>query len=189
MGLGLVIHKIQRQDNEVSVGYGSKRRGHGMKHRVDTLLRCLATNNIFLTETTSRAGFCRHTQCSPMFRAHGTPGQLYAFKIDAPIPSSLITHRCSKRKIGAARLGRTRWSDGNCTLMFSPWPGAFAKDMQVLFLIDLPRKQNSPEQKTTAFFDDLVYFLKASTLNEKIIAKLSEFDFSETANIAFVHTM
>lgn len=61
---------------------------------------------------------------------------------------------------------------------------------QILFLIDFPRKRNySQEQRTTAFFDELVYFLRASTLHEKIITKLSDFDFSETANIAFVHTM
>ncbi|WEW61929.1 hypothetical protein PRK78_007429 [Emydomyces testavorans] len=54
----------------------------------------------------------------------------------------------------------------------------------------LPRKSaDSQEQSTTSFFDELVYFLKASTLHDNIIAKLSEFDFSKTENIAFVHTI
>jgi hypothetical protein len=34
-----------------------------------------------------------------------------------------------------------------------------------------------------------VYFLKASTLHDNIIAKLKDFDFSKTAQFAFVHTM
>jgi hypothetical protein len=41
----------------------------------------------------------------------------------------------------------------------------------------------------TPFYEELVYFLKASTVHENIVAKLSSFDFSETARFAFVHTM
>ncbi|TPX24721.1 hypothetical protein DIZ76_010156 [Coccidioides immitis] len=60
----------------------------------------------------------------------------------------------------------------------------------LLFLIDLPRKILGSQEKTsTPFFDELVYFLKASALHEKIIAKLSEFDFGKTAGFAFVHTI
>ncbi|KMU89302.1 hypothetical protein CIHG_06974 [Coccidioides immitis H538.4] len=54
----------------------------------------------------------------------------------------------------------------------------------------LPRKILGSQEKTsTPFFDELVYFLKASALHEKIIAKLSEFDFGKTAGFAFVHTI
>ncbi|KMP02196.1 hypothetical protein CISG_06197 [Coccidioides immitis RMSCC 3703] len=61
---------------------------------------------------------------------------------------------------------------------------------ELLFLIDLPRKILGSQEKTsTPFFDELVYFLKASALHEKIIAKLSEFDFGKTAGFAFVHTI
>jgi Tyrosyl-DNA phosphodiesterase len=41
----------------------------------------------------------------------------------------------------------------------------------------------------TSFYEELVYFLKASTVHEKIVAKLSGFDFSKTTRFAFVHTM
>ncbi|KAI9934072.1 hypothetical protein MW887_005145 [Aspergillus wentii] len=51
-----------------------------------------------------------------------------------------------------------------------------------VFIIDLPKK---PEQVTsgsskTAFYEELVYFLKASTLHENIIAKLNSFDFGDS---------
>ncbi|RAH41165.1 uncharacterized protein BO95DRAFT_447248 [Aspergillus brunneoviolaceus CBS 621.78] len=59
-----------------------------------------------------------------------------------------------------------------------------------VFLIDLPKidvkKQECP---ATAFYEDLVYFLKACTLHENIIAKLKSFDFAKTAKYAFVHTI
>ncbi|KAJ5936920.1 hypothetical protein N7466_003370 [Penicillium verhagenii] len=59
-----------------------------------------------------------------------------------------------------------------------------------VFLIDLPRKVAfSHESPKTFFYQELVYFLKASTLNEHIIAKLDEFDFTETARYAFIHTI
>lgn len=61
---------------------------------------------------------------------------------------------------------------------------------QSVFLIDLPRKTTVGSSETkTSFYEELVYFLKASTLHENIIAKLDSFDFSKTAHIAFVHTM
>lgn len=63
--------------------------------------------------------------------------------------------------------------------------------LQTVFLIDLPKLSESGtnEASKTSFYEDLVYFLKASTLHENIITKLSSFDFSETARYAFVHTM
>ncbi|CRG88779.1 hypothetical protein PISL3812_05814 [Talaromyces islandicus] len=60
----------------------------------------------------------------------------------------------------------------------------------IAFLIDLPKKpEGDGETSQTAFYDDLVYFLKASTLHQNIIDKLSSFDFAETARYAFVHTI
>lgn len=59
----------------------------------------------------------------------------------------------------------------------------------MLFLIDLPRKANETVDDTTPFRDELVYFLRASTLNEKIIDKMLQYDFSQTAKYAFVHSM
>ncbi|KAL4992890.1 tyrosyl-DNA phosphodiesterase-domain-containing protein [Aspergillus falconensis] len=58
-----------------------------------------------------------------------------------------------------------------------------------VFLIDLPKKDASTSGDSTSFYRDLVHFLKASTLHEKVIAKLEEFDFSKTARFAFVHTI
>ncbi|GAB1197389.1 hypothetical protein APSETT444_006682 [Aspergillus pseudonomiae] len=66
-----------------------------------------------------------------------------------------------------------------------------AKDESTsVFLIDLPKRSDKDSDfPRTAFYDELTYFLKASTLHENIIAKLSDYDFSKTAHIAFVHTM
>lgn len=57
-------------------------------------------------------------------------------------------------------------------------------------MIDLPRKKETEKnEKSTHFYRDLVYFLRASNLKGTVIEKLSWFDFSQTANIGFVHTM
>ena len=57
-------------------------------------------------------------------------------------------------------------------------------------MVDLPRRSAiANEAPFPLFYEDLIYFLKASTLDDSIIEKLSEFDFSKTADIAFVHTM
>lgn len=61
--------------------------------------------------------------------------------------------------------------------------------MQSVFLIDLPKKNGQTETSNTPFYEDLVYYLKASTLHDNIIFKLDNFDFSKTAHLAFVHTM
>ncbi|KAE8388201.1 tyrosyl-DNA phosphodiesterase-domain-containing protein [Aspergillus alliaceus] len=59
-----------------------------------------------------------------------------------------------------------------------------------VFIIDLPKRTDeTPRFSSTAFYDDLAYFLKASTLHENVIAKLNEYDFGKTAHIAFVHTI
>lgn len=61
---------------------------------------------------------------------------------------------------------------------------------QSVFLIDLPRKDGpTTGESKTSFYNDLVYFLRATTLHENVIAKLENFDFSNTAQFAFVHTM
>ncbi|ODH44695.1 hypothetical protein ACO22_00772 [Paracoccidioides brasiliensis] len=60
----------------------------------------------------------------------------------------------------------------------------------VVFLIDLPRISPSPDATPrTPFLEDLVYFLQASNLDEQIIQKMLNFDFSATKDIAFVHTI
>lgn len=61
----------------------------------------------------------------------------------------------------------------------------------MLFLIDLPRKSDGGTgiDDATPFRDELVYFLKASNINEKIIDKMLQFDFRKTTKYAFVHTM
>lgn len=61
---------------------------------------------------------------------------------------------------------------------------------QVVFLIDLPRKpQGSADTSSPPFLEELKYFMKASKFHDNIIAKLGDFDFSQTADYAFVHTM
>ncbi|PWY80966.1 phospholipase D/nuclease [Aspergillus sclerotioniger CBS 115572] len=60
-----------------------------------------------------------------------------------------------------------------------------------VFLIDLPEKRNTlfDGQPKTSFYEELVYFLEASTLHDNIVAKLDGFDFSKTSKFAFVHSI
>lgn len=58
----------------------------------------------------------------------------------------------------------------------------------MVFLIDLPMKK-SPENPTTIFGQELCYFLKASGLDDSLINSLAKYDFSETGQYRFIHTM
>ncbi|RJE25678.1 tyrosyl-DNA phosphodiesterase domain-containing protein [Aspergillus sclerotialis] len=59
-----------------------------------------------------------------------------------------------------------------------------------VFLIDLPKKvEGASETSRTPFYEELVHFLRASTLHEKIITRLDGFDFSKTGHLAFIHTI
>lgn len=62
----------------------------------------------------------------------------------------------------------------------------------MVFLIDLPRlteDQDSARKTMTMFGQDLVYFLEAMGLDQKVIESIHKFDFSRTQNLAFVHTI
>ena len=59
------------------------------------------------------------------------------------------------------------------------------------FIIDLPRlaKEERANAVSTAFQEDLCYFLKAQGVEDAMISSIRNFDYSETARYAFVHTM
>jgi hypothetical protein len=61
-----------------------------------------------------------------------------------------------------------------------------------VFIIDLPK--HSDEQKkasshSSAFCRELCYFLKAMEMEEAVIKNIMNFNFSRTANMAFVHSI
>lgn len=56
-----------------------------------------------------------------------------------------------------------------------------------VFIIDLPRHE--PEDISTQFGQELVYFLKAKGIDDSIINSLRNFDFNATEDMAFVHTI
>ncbi|KAL8686483.1 MAG: hypothetical protein Q9218_007074, partial [Villophora microphyllina] len=62
-----------------------------------------------------------------------------------------------------------------------------------IFLIDLPRISSGnttvPDEGMTLFARDLIYFLRAQSLDPSIVSSLSNFDFTATQNLAFVHTI
>ncbi|KAI0860975.1 tyrosyl-DNA phosphodiesterase-domain-containing protein [Xylaria cubensis] len=58
----------------------------------------------------------------------------------------------------------------------------------MVFLIDLPMA-TKPENQLTIFGQELCYFLKASGLDESLVNSLSKYDFSETKQYRFVHTI
>jgi hypothetical protein len=63
-------------------------------------------------------------------------------------------------------------------------------DSQMVFLIDLPRKaEGSANEPENMFLQELKHFMLASGFHANIISKLDEWDFSQTSDMAFVHTM
>ncbi len=69
---------------------------------------------------------------------------------------------------------------------------AYADNWEMVFIIDLPRFQTAEErdsQELTPFAEELFYFLRAQTLDEKLVTSLLNYDFSGTARYRFVHTM
>ncbi|OKP14923.1 hypothetical protein PENSUB_5083 [Penicillium subrubescens] len=65
------------------------------------------------------------------------------------------------------------------------------EEATTVFLIDLPRIELGVkvEKFDTPFKEELAYFLKASKLRDDAIKALDDFDFSQTARYAFVHTI
>jgi len=64
--------------------------------------------------------------------------------------------------------------------------------MQVCFLIDLPRHPEgttTDPSELTHFAVELIHFLTAMGLDEKVVDSMRRFDFSRTAGFAFVHSM
>ncbi|KAK3902038.1 tyrosyl-DNA phosphodiesterase-domain-containing protein [Staphylotrichum tortipilum] len=62
----------------------------------------------------------------------------------------------------------------------------------MVFIIDLPKFRTAEErdaQKPTPFAEELLYFLRAQTLDEKLVTSLLNYDFLETARYRFVHTI
>lgn len=62
----------------------------------------------------------------------------------------------------------------------------------MVFLIDLPKWETAEQreaQEMTPFAEDLLYFLRAQGLDEKLVSSLKNYDFSETSRYGFVHTM
>ncbi|KAI1738313.1 tyrosyl-DNA phosphodiesterase-domain-containing protein [Xylaria scruposa] len=58
----------------------------------------------------------------------------------------------------------------------------------MVFLIDLPLA-TKPENQLSMFYQELCYFLKSSGLDESLVNSLSKYDFSETKQYRFVHTI
>lgn len=59
----------------------------------------------------------------------------------------------------------------------------------MVFLIDLPRIEESATNILTPFGIELQFFLKAQGVDEKMITSLQRYDFSETSRYGFLHTM
>lgn len=72
-----------------------------------------------------------------------------------------------------------------------PYDWGESGDMEnMVFIVDLPRlpdRQNTVPG--TAFGRELIYFLNAMSLESSIVTSISNFDFSATKHLAFVHTI
>ncbi|KAK4186864.1 tyrosyl-DNA phosphodiesterase-domain-containing protein [Podospora australis] len=62
----------------------------------------------------------------------------------------------------------------------------------MVFIIDLPKFETAEQRETQvlpSFGEDLLYFLQAKGLDEKLISSLRNYDFSETSRYGFVHSI
>ncbi|KAK1835229.1 hypothetical protein QBC39DRAFT_388923 [Podospora conica] len=62
----------------------------------------------------------------------------------------------------------------------------------MVFIIDLPRFESAEQreaQTLTPFAEEILYFLRMQTLDEKLLKSLRNYDFSETSRYGFVHSM
>ena len=62
----------------------------------------------------------------------------------------------------------------------------------MVFLIDLPRlpkDHRTTAEDMTLFGTELIYFLEATGLEHSIVDSIYHFDFTETKNLAFIHTI
>jgi hypothetical protein len=62
----------------------------------------------------------------------------------------------------------------------------------MVFLLDLPKFVSAEEreaQQLPSFAEELLYFLRAQGLDEKLIDSLRNYDFTEARRYRFVHTM
>lgn len=60
----------------------------------------------------------------------------------------------------------------------------------MVFIIDLPLlKDPDLGRDLTPFGEELAFFLEAQGLEQSLIRSLKKYDFSETKELAFVHTM
>lgn len=58
------------------------------------------------------------------------------------------------------------------------------------FIIDLPRLPYKIESaQLTQFEEDLIYYLTAMGLDSVVVESIKKFDFSNTRDLAFVHSM
>ncbi|KAK3990608.1 hypothetical protein QBC44DRAFT_368865 [Cladorrhinum sp. PSN332] len=76
-------------------------------------------------------------------------------------------------------------------LMAHDW-GVGGTMENMVFIIDLPKFESAEQrdaQQLTPFADDLLYFLRAQGLDEKLISSLLNYDFSETSRYGFVHSI
>jgi hypothetical protein len=99
--------------------------------------------------------------------------------------------------------GDTSWEQGPRCRIVVPTANLTGSDWGVggvmentVFLIDLPVKRDTSSAGTaagthqkTAFQKSLVAFLQAQTVPEDVISKLENFDFRNTAQYGFVHTI
>lgn len=122
--------------------------------------------------SSQRATLCRMTG--------ERPGSWKTSVFPSPSPATLISYYYSSAFL--AFLSFSILTRGILVLVY----------VQMVFLIDLPRLEDpaaSPPQTPTGFYTELVYFLQATGVGEKMVASLSNYDFSKTSDIAFVHTM
>lgn len=68
------------------------------------------------------------------------------------------------------------------------WGGLGGIMENMVFMIDLPLLPDA-QQVQTPFLDELLYFCGAQGMPDRIISKITQYNFAETKTLAFVHTI
>ncbi|KAF2451975.1 phospholipase D/nuclease [Karstenula rhodostoma CBS 690.94] len=92
--------------------------------------------------------------------------------------------------VPTANLKQVEWGEtGKDPKSLGSWQPAVLEN--TVFLIDLPRRPDGviAEKLETAFGQSLIEFLEAQEVGKKVVEGLRKFDFSETNQLAFVHSI
>ncbi|KAF2643717.1 phospholipase D/nuclease [Massarina eburnea CBS 473.64] len=101
----------------------------------------------------------------------------------------LLVHESHLRVVvGTANMIKFDWGETNMDGKGVSWQPGVMENM--VFLIDLPRRPEGPvKELETPFGKNMFQYLKAQEVPKNVVDGILKFDFSETKNFGFVHSI